>query len=97
MNFVLDIEWPQDDEALSNEAVEAVEQLLTMDPTMRPSSKEVKVMPFFESIDWESLQNIEPPFIPQPENDTDTGYFEARNLMQHLKLSSYDLEEFSRE
>lgn len=74
-----DIEWPQDDEALSTEAVEAVEKLLTMDPELRPSSKDVKLMPFFQTIDWDNLQVMEPPFIPQPENATDTGYFEGKN------------------
>lgn len=74
-----DIEWPQEDEALSTEAVEAVERLLTMDPELRPSSGDVKVMPFFQTIDWDNLQVMEPPFIPQPENATDTGYFEGEN------------------
>lgn len=48
-----------------------------MDPDLRPSSKEVKLMPFFQSFNWDNLPNMEPPFIPQPENETDTGYFEG--------------------
>lgn len=74
-----DIEYPTDDEALSAEAVDAVEQLLTMDPNVRPSYKEVQQMAFFESIDWENIQKTEPPFVPNPENETDTGYFEGKN------------------
>ncbi|XP_023301310.2 serine/threonine-protein kinase greatwall isoform X1 [Lucilia cuprina] len=87
------IEWPEGDEALSPDAVEAVELLLTMDPSERPAAKEVQQMPFFECIDWEHLETEEPPFVPNPENPTDTAYFEARNNMQHLKLSNFALED----
>lgn len=54
-------------------------------------------MMFFKSIDWDNLQSTEPPFVPQPENPTDTGYFEPRNIMQHLKLSNIDIGEFVRD
>lgn len=74
-----------------------MEQLLTMDPNKRPSSTEVQKMMFFKSIDWDNLQNTEPPFVPQPENPTDTGYFEPRNIMQHLRLSNIDIGEFVRD
>uniref|UniRef100_A0A1I8PKL6 Serine/threonine-protein kinase greatwall n=1 Tax=Stomoxys calcitrans TaxID=35570 RepID=A0A1I8PKL6_STOCA len=87
------IEWPEGDEALSSSAMEAVELLLTMDPTERPAAKEVQQMEFFSSIDWENMENEEPPFVPTPENPTDTGYFEARNNLQHLKLSNFALED----
>ncbi|XP_031626005.1 serine/threonine-protein kinase greatwall [Contarinia nasturtii] len=91
------IQWDQADEPLTAEAIDAVEQFLTMDPNKRPSSKEVQQMMFFKSIDWNNLPNIEPPFVPQPENPTDTGYFEPRNIMQHLKLSNIDIGEFVRD
>lgn len=94
--FKPDIQWSEE-EPLSAEAIDAVEQLLTMDPEKRPSSNEVQQMAFFKSIDWNNLQNTEPPFIPQPDNPTDTGYFEPRNIMQHLKLSNIDIGEFVRD
>ncbi|XP_054730658.1 serine/threonine-protein kinase greatwall isoform X2 [Anastrepha obliqua] len=87
------IEWPEGDEALSAEAVEAVDLLLTIDPTLRPAAKEVQQMRFFESIDWKNIENEEPPFVPTPENPTDTAYFEARNNLQHLQLSNFTLED----
>ncbi|XP_036323646.1 serine/threonine-protein kinase greatwall isoform X1 [Rhagoletis pomonella] len=87
------IEWPQGDEALSAEAVEAVDLLLTIDPTERPAAKDVQRMRFFESINWKNIENEEPPFVPTPENPTDTAYFEARNNLQHLKLSNFTLED----
>lgn len=48
-----------------------------MDPNIRPSAKEAKEMKFFESIDWENIQSIDPPFTPTIDNPTDTGYFEG--------------------
>lgn len=75
--FISDIEWPQDEEALSSEAVDAVEQLLTMDPNNRPSAKEVQKMQFFDSLDWDTLQSMAPPFVPTPDDPTDTCYFDG--------------------
>lgn len=88
-----DIEYPEGDEALSDEAVDAVEQFLTMDPLSRPTAKEVQAMPFFDALNWQEMEAVVPPFVPQPDNPTDTGYFDARNVLQHLKLSSFDLED----
>ncbi|XP_053682408.1 serine/threonine-protein kinase greatwall [Sabethes cyaneus] len=88
------IEWPQDEESLSNEAVETIEQLLEMDPLKRPQADHMMVMPFFETIEWDNLEATSPPFIPNPDDPQDTGYFEARNVMQHLKLSNFDMESY---
>ncbi|XP_055590107.1 serine/threonine-protein kinase greatwall [Uranotaenia lowii] len=88
------IEWPQDDESLSAEAVEAVEQLLEMDPQKRPQAQQMQEMAFFEPIQWDSLESSAPPFVPNPDDPQDTGYFEARNVMQHLKLSNFDLDAY---
>uniref|UniRef100_A0A1Q3EWB8 Serine/threonine-protein kinase greatwall n=1 Tax=Culex tarsalis TaxID=7177 RepID=A0A1Q3EWB8_CULTA len=88
------IEWPQDDESLSREAVEAVESILEMDPVKRPQAEQMMQMAFFESIDWTNLESAPPPFIPNPDDPQDTGYFEARNVMQHLKLSNFDMESY---
>lgn len=88
---VLDIEWPVDDEALSDGAMEAVESMLTMSPSLRPGADECKAMKFFESIDFENIINAEPPFVPNLDDPMDTGYFQARNEMQHLKLSNFEM------
>ena len=65
-----------------------------MDPLQRPQAKAVQEMSFFECIDWKDLVNSEPPFIPNPDDPQDTGYFEARNVLQHLKLSNFDLDAY---
>lgn len=84
------IEWPVDEEALSDNAMAAVEALLTMDPKLRPSAEETQKMAFFESINFQSIQDMKPPFVPSLDDPHDTGYFKARNEMQHLKLSNYN-------
>ena len=86
-----DIEWPQDEEELSEFAVKAIEALLTVDPAARPAAKEVRMMEYFQELDWEKIGEMTPPFVPAPDNPTDTGYFDARNMMQHLKLSNFEL------
>lgn len=85
------IEWPTDDEALSQSVVDAIEQLLTHDPELRPTACELKKMDAFVGIDWSNLLNVTPPFVPQPCDLTDTAYFQARNELLNFSLSSFDL------
>ncbi|XP_057179018.1 serine/threonine-protein kinase greatwall isoform X2 [Triplophysa rosa] len=86
-----DIPWPDGDEELTQNARNAIESLLTMDSTKRVSLKELKDHAFFEGMDWENLHTQNMPFIPQPEDETDTSYFEARNTAQHLTVSGFSL------
>ncbi|KAF5269889.1 hypothetical protein FQR65_LT05688 [Abscondita terminalis] len=84
------IEWPTEDEALSNETIEAIEQLLDADPISRPAAKEVKQMKVFEGNDWENLLSTQPPFVPVLDDMTDTVYFQARNELLNFNLSSVE-------
>ncbi|XP_076320504.1 serine/threonine-protein kinase greatwall-like isoform X2 [Tachypleus tridentatus] len=86
-----DIPWPEDEEALSEDAQLAVNKLLTLDPVKRPSAADLKSFPLFKETDWENLLVKEGPFVPQPDNDMDTIYFEARNNMQCLNVSNFEL------
>ncbi|XP_073437844.1 serine/threonine-protein kinase greatwall [Dendrobates tinctorius] len=86
-----DIPWPEDDETLSVNAHNAIDILLTLDNTKRAGLKELKTHPLFQGINWENLQNQPMPFIPQPDDETDTTYFEARNNAQDLKVSGFSL------
>ncbi|KAI5640525.1 protein kinase domain-containing protein [Phthorimaea operculella] len=85
------IEWPEEDEALSTEAVSAIESLLTMEPKDRPMAKQVRSMPLFKNIDWENQLSAPPPFVPVLDDLHDTGYFQARNILQHLNVSNFDM------
>ncbi|XP_031769043.1 serine/threonine-protein kinase greatwall isoform X1 [Galleria mellonella] len=85
------IEWPEADEALSTEAVAAIEGLLTMEPKERPAAAEVRRMPLFQRVDWDNQLRAEPPFVPTPDDLHDTGYFQARNILQQLQVSNFDI------
>ncbi|XP_071340820.1 serine/threonine-protein kinase greatwall [Trachinotus anak] len=86
-----DIPWPEGEEELSEKSRNAIEILLTMDMRKRADLKELKCHPLFEGLDWNNLQNQPMPFIPQPEDETDTSYFEARNNAQHIAVSGFSL------
>uniref|UniRef100_A0A673XT27 Serine/threonine-protein kinase greatwall n=1 Tax=Salmo trutta TaxID=8032 RepID=A0A673XT27_SALTR len=86
-----DIPWPDGDEELSHNSRNAIEILLTMDMNKRAGLKELKSHALFAGLDWDNLQNQTMPFIPQPEDETDTSYFDARNAAQHLVMSGFSL------
>ncbi|XP_074123088.1 serine/threonine-protein kinase greatwall isoform X2 [Sminthopsis crassicaudata] len=86
-----DIPWPEDEEKLSDNCQSAIEILLTIDSSKRAGLKELKQHPLFKDVDWENLPNQTMPFIPQPDDETDTSYFEARNNAQHLTISGFSL------
>ncbi|CAH7289821.1 serine/threonine-protein kinase greatwall [Phodopus roborovskii] len=86
-----DIPWPEGEEKLSDHAQSAIEILLTIDDTKRAGMKELKRHPLFSEVDWENLQHQTMPFVPQPDDETDTSYFEARNNAQHLTISGFSL------
>ncbi|XP_063915014.1 serine/threonine-protein kinase greatwall [Zophobas morio] len=85
------IEWPTDDEALSEETVGAIESLLTSEPEKRPRAPEVMKMAVFSNTDWENLLQAQPPFVPDPYDLTDTGYFQARNELLNFNISNFEL------
>ncbi|CAH2102602.1 unnamed protein product [Euphydryas editha] len=85
------IEWPEGDEALSAEAVSAVEALLTVEAGARPGAGAVRAMPLFRAVDWDNLLAAEPPFVPALDDIYDTGYFQVRNVLQHLHVSNFDM------
>jgi serine/threonine protein kinase len=85
------IEWPTDDEALSKQTVDAIESLLTPDPEKRPKAPEVMKLDVFQNTDWENLLEAKPPFVPDPYDLTDTGYFQARNELLNFNISNFEL------
>ncbi|KAK0136167.1 Serine/threonine-protein kinase greatwall [Merluccius polli] len=86
-----DIPWPEEEEELSENARNAIEMLLTKDLAKRAGFKELRGHPLFEGLDWDHIQDLAMPFVPQPEDETDTSYFEARNQAQHLAVSGFSL------
>ena len=51
-------------------------------------SLDLKKEPFFKTIDWDNLANLPAPFIPVPDDDSDTFYFEGRSIDLTSILSS---------
>ncbi|XP_038053023.1 serine/threonine-protein kinase greatwall-like [Patiria miniata] len=86
-----DIPIPEGEEALSHNALDVIDRLLTMDQDKRATAKDLKPHPLFQGIDWAHIRETEAPFIPAPDDKTDTTYFDARNNMQHLQMSSFSL------
>nr|BAC26804.1 unnamed protein product [Mus musculus] len=86
-----DIPWPEGEEKLSDNAQSAMDMLLTIDDSKRAGMRELKQHPLFSEVDWENLQHQTMPFVPQPDDETDTSYFEARNNAQHLTISGFSL------
>ncbi|KAH0627539.1 hypothetical protein JD844_003343 [Phrynosoma platyrhinos] len=86
-----DIPWPEGEEKLSDNAQNAIDILLTIESSKRAGFKELKRHPLFHGVDWDNLHNQTMPFIPQPNDETDTSYFEARNNAQHLTVSGFSL------
>lgn len=86
-----DLEWPTDEEALSEDVVCTVDKLLTSAPKDRLSAAQLKQMTVFKDTDWENLLNAQPPFVPDPYDVTDTGYFQARNELLKFNISNFDM------
>ncbi len=57
------------------------------DPSERPGFVELQQFPLFHDLDWSHLLEQEAPFVPQPDDETDTCYFEARNRLQQWQVS----------
>ncbi|XP_019870215.2 serine/threonine-protein kinase greatwall [Aethina tumida] len=85
------IEWPTEEEALSDKTVKAIESLLVLDPEKRATAQDLKNMEVFKDTDWENLLSKTPPFVPDPYDLTDTGYFQARNELLNFNISNFDL------
>ncbi|GLH08207.1 Protein kinase C, brain isozyme [Gryllus bimaculatus] len=83
-----DIEWPVGEEELSEAAQNAIDNLLTLDPNLRPSANGVRAMPLFSNVNWDDMDSMNVPFIPQPDDYADTYYFEARNKLLQLNVSN---------
>jgi len=74
-----DIEW-YEEVHVPDEAKDLICALLTIDPEHRlgtgPSGfDDVKQHSFFRDVDWSTLLDRPAVFVPQPDNEMDTGYF----------------------
>ena len=88
----LNIEWPEGEEALSPESVECIMSLLCLDPARRAEHTHLQTTTSLtQSVEWDTILDQTPPFVPQPDSNTDTTYFNAKNNLQGLKVSCVDI------
>ncbi|KAE9555227.1 hypothetical protein FO519_001577 [Halicephalobus sp. NKZ332] len=77
-----EVEYPEGDEALDQDAETLIKQLLEKNPLDRlgtaGGATEVTAHLFFASLDFDSLLRQKAEFVPQLENDEDTSYFDSR-------------------
>ncbi|XP_071202461.1 microtubule-associated serine/threonine-protein kinase 2 isoform X5 [Salvelinus alpinus] len=81
-----EIIWPEEEEALPNDAQDLISKLLRQNPLERlgtGSAFEVKQHRFFYNLDWNSLLRQKAEFIPQLESEDDTSYFDTRSDRYH--------------
>lgn len=72
-----DVPWPAGEEIISAAATHTIDSLLTLDQNLRPTAKEMRQMNFFDEFPWDEPQKATPPFIPQPDDNYDTCYFQG--------------------
>ncbi|DBA04979.1 TPA: hypothetical protein N0F65_006981 [Lagenidium giganteum] len=72
--------WPDGDKCLSNEAMDLINRLLEPEPSKRMDWQGLVKHPFFDGINWDTLLDTTPPFVPTLEGPNDTSYFNNRNL-----------------
>jgi serine/threonine-protein kinase greatwall len=81
------IEWPENEEALHENAVDAIMKFLRPAPSERMRLRQMKQHELFAQVNWGDLLNEQPPFVPRPDHNMDTCYFETRNEIQNRKMS----------
>ena len=76
------IDWPDpEDDDISDEAKHLMNRLMCTDPNQRlgaNGAEEVKKHPWFANLNWETLLEEQPSFVPTPQDPEDTEYFDSR-------------------
>jgi protein-serine/threonine kinase len=70
-------------------AAEDLIRKLICEPGDRIGANEIKNHPFFQGVDWTSLRDIRPPFVPELQSITDTSYFPTEDLMDIPEQITY--------
>ncbi|KAH0785962.1 AGC family protein kinase [Histomonas meleagridis] len=75
------IDWTLYENDLSSELISLLKGLLQSDPTKRLGAKgidEIMKHPWFSVIDWDDIDSLPPPFVPEISGKLSTEYFEQR-------------------
>lgn len=82
LNFQQTLQFP-DDIHLSPEAENLIRRLLTSSEHRlgrHGGAAEIKAHPFFRGVDWDSIRQVDAPFIPKLKSITDTRFFPTDEL-----------------
>ena len=72
--------------------MDCILSLLTFDPHLRADDVVLQSKtPLTKDVQWSTILDETPPFVPQPDSATDTTYFHAKNNIQGLKVSCLDI------
>ena len=87
------------DEYLSKPAVNFIQELMEYEPDKRLGFKDVndiKQHEFFKDVDWNQINKMSPPFIPEVQNDIDTTFFAENKKfdMKELEIIQNDMDNF---
>ncbi|KAJ1948540.1 hypothetical protein FBU59_001545 [Linderina macrospora] len=82
------IDWPDVEGYMSDEAASLIKALLQPNPSKRAHWKDIKTSSLFEDWDLSNIRDIEPPFVPMPDDDADTSYFEPCQRTEIQRLSN---------
>ena len=87
--------------------MDLVRRLLVLDPSVRLGAKsfgELRAHPFFRGVDWESLLEVTPPFVPQlggddggPKYDKKIGMYVMRTNEIYRRKVLFDSDEMEGE
>ncbi|OHS98533.1 AGC family protein kinase [Tritrichomonas foetus] len=81
-------------EDFSEEVQDLISKLLCSDPTKRigaSSIEEIKQHPWFADVDWNHIENLPKPFVPQLSGKEDTSYFEDRTFSLGQQTDEKDI------
>ncbi|KAG1676353.1 hypothetical protein FOA52_001148 [Chlamydomonas sp. UWO 241] len=84
------ITWPEDEEDMSAECRDLIEQLLDNDQSLRLGNRgaaEIKMHPWFKDVDWANLAKTKACFIPAVDDETDTSYFETKKPVSAKEMA----------
>lgn len=81
-------DFPADD-LIGNEAKDLMRRLICSRNVRfgQNGIEDFKSHPFFKSIDWDSLQSAEPPYVPEVVDDADTSNFDVDDEEYSIRVS----------
>ncbi|KAG6836515.1 hypothetical protein H0H93_007192 [Arthromyces matolae] len=89
LHFPEDIHLSRESEDLIRRLITSVDRRLTID--------QIKSHPFFYGVDWDTIRQIDAPFVPHLRSITDTSYFPTDEIDQADEAKSADTSEASRD